>query len=277
MTFRLAITISAIMVLYSEHVTDMVPVISTVSFDGETVDVKDTQQEARRLWDLALAAKGGRKLLYAVRNIVVSLTGEYETSSHKKNKMREDVFVVFPNKIWSWSDYRPDVFGMRIEMYNFDANLHYIINPDYPRSIPKPIIGMPKSESYTYGLVSYLLEARWLKPVPIRATSGKIGDRALDIVETKLDDKRIDFAFDRQTHLAVRVSYFNTYNNKTTVTVVNLSDYTEVAGIKVPQTSQVEDGGVDRIRIQINVEYDESIFVKPPPIDAGPEAWRPKK
>jgi hypothetical protein len=50
-----------------------------------------------------------------------------------------------------------------------------------------------------------------------------------------------------------------------------------VGGIKVPQTSQVEDGGNHRISIQINVDYDESVFVKPPPIEAGPEAWRRKK
>jgi hypothetical protein len=46
--------------------------------------------------------------------------------------------------------------------------------------------------------------------------------------------------------------------------VQRLSDYTEVNGIKVPQTIKLNDGTVDKLVIQFNVKYNEVIFTKPP-------------
>ena len=61
------------------------------------------------------------------------------------------------------------------------------------------------------------------------------------------------------------------------ITDVDLSDYVEIGGIKVPQTVRYKDGTQDKKSYQFNVEYKEDIFTKPPHIDAGPEAWKVKR
>ena len=79
---------------------------------------QDETREAERIWEQAIEAKGGRERLYAVRNAVVSSKGIYRTSRGKDNKIRQEEFYVFPDMFWAWSDYRPDVFGLRVEMVN---------------------------------------------------------------------------------------------------------------------------------------------------------------
>src|SRR5207253_4669645 len=95
----------------------------------------------------------------------------------------------------------------------------------------------------------------------------------------KIQGRRVDFAFDQQTHLPVQVSFYNIgSDNKTYVNVQRFSDYVEVDGIKVPQNMYSEGipefrGTVDRVVIKFNVDYDPKIFVKPP-AKADPQAWR---
>ena len=61
------------------------------------------------------------------------------------------------------------------------------------------------------------------------------------------------------------------------MTELRLSDYVEISGIKVPQTVTYHDGTKYKQSYQFNVEYDPEIFVKPLPLEAGPEAWRSKR
>ena len=128
-----------------------------------------------------------------------------------------------------------------------------------------------------------MLETKWLKPVLVSASRARIRGRTVDVVRTMLrdnvegfspDNKRIDFAFDRETHLPMRVSFYHIRSGEDVLFLTeDLSDYTDASGIKVPQKREI-DGGVDKMNIQINVEYNEEIFIKPPLIAAGPEAWK---
>jgi hypothetical protein len=270
-TLRLASIGGFIMLLCSSHVGTACKVTRAVNSIERQ---RDTRQEARRIWEQAIAAKGGRERLHAVQNLVISTVGNYATSSGKTNTVRTEAFFVFPNKIWIWSDYRPDVLGLTVEMLNFDSNTRYFINSDNPPPMPLSIPNNEKSEARIYGLLSYLPETEWLKPILVRASTSKIGRHSVDVVQTTVGDKRVDFAFDRETHLPIRVSYYHARGDKYVLDVAeNLSDYTKVNGIKVPQRREV-DGSVDRISIQINVPYNEDIFTKPPSIAAGPEAWK---
>ena len=209
----------------------------------------------------------------------------YTTSSGKTNTVRTEAFFVFPNKAWSWVDLRPNVFGLTVEMFNFDSNTHYLINSDNPPPVRQAIPRTETSASQTHGLLAYLLETKWVKPELVSASTEQIGRRTVDVVHTVLRDdvegfapenKCVDFAFDRETHLPIRVSYYHKHGDTKVLDVAqDLSAYTEVSGIRVPQRSEV-DGRVDRIRIQVNVEYNEDLFSKPASISAGPEAWKPK-
>ena len=245
-----------------------------------------TQEEARRLWEQAITAKGGRKRLYAIQNILISQSANYKkqkfslprryaVSPSKGNHVRTVALYVFPNKFWDCEDYRPDVFGILMHMYNYETGKNYVITLGEPHHPLEPIEPKETRESRTYGLVSYLLETTWLKPIPLRASDGKIGLRQFVIVQTSLNGRRVDFAFDRKTHLLAEVKYYSASNDKTYVTTDVLSDYTIVDGIQVPQTVIV-DGTKYQERIQFDVEYDPEIFVKLPSLEAGLDAWRPK-
>ena len=53
-----------------------------------------------------------------------------------------------------------------------------------------------------------------------------------------------------------------------------MSDYVEISGIKVPQTIKYDDGTEYNQSYQFNVEYNKDVFIRPPGIEAGPEAWK---
>lgn len=282
MTLRLASIGGLIMLLCSQHVGTASKVTRAVTSIERQ---QSTRQEAQRIWEQAVAAKGGRERLYAVQNLVISTVGNYTTGSGKTNTVRTEAFFVFPNKIWRWMDYRPDVLGLTVEMYNFDSGVNYIITSDNTPPTPQAIRPSETSKSHTRGLLSYLLETKWLKPELVSARTGRIGRCTVDVVRTTLRDevegfasenRYIDFAFDRETHLPIRVSYYHKRGDQEVLDVAeNLSDYTEVNGIKVPQKGEV-DGSLEKINIQINVPYNEDLFATPPSIASGPGAWRPK-
>ena len=59
--------------------------------------------------------------------------------------------------------------------------------------------------------------------------------------------------------------------------VISFSNYTDVNGLKVPSKVTYEDGIDYEVSFQFNVTYDPGVLVNPPTIEAGPEAWRPKR
>lgn len=234
------------------------------------------QTEAERIWEQAIAAKGGRGRLHLVRNLIISARAEYRTASFKKNTIRQEAFYVLPRKFWLWNDLRPDVFGLTVTMYNFESKMKYVISEGEPHRQPEPIPEAERSRSEMHGLLAYLLETRWLKPGLIGASTGRIGSRTVDIVETRVNGKRVDFALDQKTHLPVRVSFYDVVKGKTYVTAIELGDYVDVSGINVPQKVRHEDGTEYKQSYRFNVEYNADIFIKPPPLSAGPDAWKPR-
>jgi hypothetical protein len=96
------------------------------------------ETEARRLWEQAILAKGGRERLRGIRNIVISSRGEYIMHGRKTNTVVSETLFVFPGKVWSWQDYGKDGFGSRMEMHNYEANTKYIVTPNEPNSHWRP-------------------------------------------------------------------------------------------------------------------------------------------
>lgn len=235
------------------------------------------QKEAARLWEQAIAAKGGRDRLYEVHNIVISSRGKYRSRLSKNNQVRREELLVFPNKYWFWDDYRPDVFGLRVSMYNYDTNMKYVISDSEPDHQPEAIMNGQRNKALRNGQLSFLLETKWLKPTIVKASIGRTGLRRVDIVQTVVEGERVDFAFDHKTHLPIRVSFYDTINGKTYISTNSFSHYVEVSGIKVPQIVKYDDGSEYEQTYRFNVEYNKDIFIKPPSIEAGPEAWRVAK
>lgn len=256
------------------HIIDVGPVAAV---GVPQTPARETSQSdlAERIWEQAIAAKGGREALHGVRNLVISARGEYRSRRLKKNQVRQEVLYVLPDKFWSWTDYRPDVFGLRIQMYNYESSTKYTLSEGEPNSELEPINDLDRrTRDVLWALLPYLPETKWLKPELIGATAGNVGRQTVDIVETSVNGKRVDFAFDRTTHLPIRVSYYRTARNKTYVTAIDLADYVEVGGIKLPQTVRFDAGNQDKKSYQLNVGYKEDIFTKPTRIEAGPNAWK---
>lgn len=242
----------------------------------------DSRKEAERLWELAIKAKGGRKKLHTVRNIVVSSTSKVKFPYSKPYDNIVESLIVFPDKRWTWNDNRPSVFGLRMEMYNYQTNMKYykVLGDTETDLILIESNQQTQSDSKMSGLVYELMETYWLKPMPAKATSEKVNSRRVDIVQTTLNGERFDFALDKTTHLPVQITYYyyQPLIKQNLVNKVNILEYSEIDGIMMPtKTSFPDESGVDNKTFQFNVEYNEDIFKTPPPFEAGPEAWKVKK
>jgi hypothetical protein len=251
-----------------------------------------SQGEAEKVWEQVIKAKGGRERLYSVRNMVISSSGSYKplrfkirprgevkSGSAKQSGLFRVAFCVFPNKFWSWEDYRPSVFGLWVSMYNYETGIKYIITEGEPN---RPQETIPENELANEGMsivqLMYLLESKWLKPRPVNVTARRAGFRVVDVVQTEVEGERYDYTIDRATRLPIRFTFYTQNKGKVYTYLTRLSDYADVEGIKVPLTIEMEDNGQkERSEIKFNVEYDGEIFTKAPSIRGGPEAWRKSK
>ncbi len=237
-----------------------------------------TKKEAERIWELAVEAEGGRQQMNTIQNLVVSSKGQ--TSSAKIES-----FYVFPNKSWQLLDFRPSVLGLVMKMYNWETNKKYLLprgNAPELKSIEQTDADKLKDASGNVawsGLSVYLLESKWWKPIPKSVMSGKFNGQKVDTVQTDLNGKRVDFSFDQKTHLPVKIDFYNfsKISQTTNIDSVEVSKFSEINKLKMPTTLKESDGNKYNLTYQFNVEYNEDIFTKPPPFEAGAEAWKVKK
>jgi hypothetical protein len=275
-------------------ITCLLPALLALAFSCAPVaaTAQDSEkQRAQQLWEQAIAAKGGRGRLYAVRNIVISSAGSYkalqfkihpdgETKSRslKRSGLFREELYVFPNKYWLWDDYRPSVFGLWVEMYDYTTRMKYVVTDGDPNHGLEPIEAndLNTDKGLIITQLMYLLESEWVRPKPLAVTTVRIGFRVFDVVQTEVNGARYDFTLDRKTHLPVRFTFYSQDLGRTFVHTNEMSDYSDVDGINVPLTWKAEDGHKEKSEVKFNVEYDEKIFLKPPPFEAGPEAWKKK-
>ena len=245
---------------------------------------ESTKKEAVRLWEQAVLAKGGRQKLYSIKNMVKVSREEVQYSDSKTHHSLVESLFVFPDKTWTWRDYRPSVFGLAMQMYDYKKGIKYHLQLDALKNNSE-LVPFEESEKHHIGnkmprVVIDLLETYWLKPVPQTATTARIHGKSVDVIETSLEGNRIDFALDQRTHLPIQVSYydFDPIAKRTLVNKYNLSDYVSVDKLMMATTIRPEgESGNQTTTYLFNVEYEESIFEKPPAFEAGPEAWRKGK
>jgi len=232
--------------------------------------------DPERLWDLAIEAKGGREKLYAVQNMVVASSSTFKRGKKKINIQLEDLYV-FPNKWWSWNDQRPSYFGLTVSMYNWAIGKEYVVTDGEPVFKGLQPISSNLKNTNLAGLITDLLETKWNQPKPENAFAGKINGKAVDIIQTTLLGKRIDFALDRESHLPVRITAYSDTQKPTTI--IQLEEYLDIDGIKMASkvVFKHSDGDIEYKRqYQFNVQYNEAIFTTPPSFEDGREAWKMK-
>ena len=243
----------------------------------------DNRQEAERLWELAIAAKGGRERLYSVNNLQISIREKVWYKWRRVPYIEEDLYV-FPNKYWEWNDQKETIFGFNLRTYNGDREIH-LWYTDHGKVAH---IGRPAEDVYGNGALirlydvqlRYFMETKWVKPIPISVQQAKVDGKSVDIVQTIVkgyptrdgtNEERIAFALDHKTHLPLRVMHYTVTVGEEYVGEIPLSDYVDVAGIQMP--SKVY--GL-RSTYQINVDYDEEIFNREPNVEAGIKQWSKK-
>ncbi len=101
---------------------------------------------------------------------------------------------------------------------------------------------------------SYLLETKWWRPHLLSLRSDKIGKRDVDVVETTLYGRRIDYYFDRITHLNVRqVLHARDWEGKEQAYTSDLFDHSSVAGIMLPsKVSSPDEPGEEKLSFKLN-------------------------
>lgn len=236
-------------------------------------DVLAGKKEAERIWELAIKAKGGRERLTQVE----SIQGSSVRKAYRRGRiheLRDEFLAVLPNKIWSYRDDGPGVFGVIVAMLDYDSQTMYFGQRGSQR-VAKPMSdGDRRAISYQNTTLFYLMESKWLQPIPQAVEQGKIGRADVYILQTDANGRRVDFVLDRQNFLPIEVRTHDAEKDgKVFIHVCKLLNYTQVDGIMVPQLENYEGQGLATLAIRFNVEYNPEIF-KALPADVRPDSWK---
>ncbi len=163
-----------------------------------------------KTWELAIEAQGGRQRLIAINNIFISASG-----MSRANVLWE-TFYVFPYRQWTWTDYRPSVFGMNMRMYDWETGKKYIVDFHQKTAELQPIDKWERERLTSgagtvswAGLVIYLLESRWWKPIPSKMTRESDKGERVDVVQTTVSGKQVDFYLSPKSHLPLKIRFHN--------------------------------------------------------------------
>ena len=239
---------------------------------AQTAPTSADTRLAEELWEKAVAAKGGREQLHKVGSLLISYRATWRNFlgvvAHRGDV---ETLYVFPDKMWSWDDDLPPPFSLNVRWVDLGRNRACTLYKDTPapqcHKAERP--DGPGDGELVRAQYLYLLETRWVKPTPVGVSEGRIGLKKVDVLQTRFREKRIDYFLDRKTHLPLRVAVTDDPRQRTPVTF-DLSEYTNVGGVMMPGKVK----GV-RVNFQLNPSYDESVFTRPPALEAGPHAWRP--
>jgi hypothetical protein len=222
----------------------------------------DTRAEAERLWELAVAAKGGRERLHAVTSFMLN-------RGPRRHPLTD--LYVFPGKFWRW-DAAPAPLGLSVQMMNAERGSAYSAYPNDPKSPRSPGDAFRRGCEHfvTEAQVYFLLETRWHRPVPVSASEGEARGRRADVVRVLVGDTHADYFLDPKTHLPLKVVFPARDGARR---YFEAKDYAEVGGLMLP--SKVSYGGrFSPYTYAVNPDYDPAVFERPPTVEAGAEAWR---
>ena len=243
---------------------------------GTTMSVDaSSQADAEELWEKAIAAKGGRERLHAIRSVLITKDFKYWVTPFKRARNLHVTLVVLPDKSWSWDDYRPGKLGLRVKMINPERNYNWLTYPNDPKS-PRRLTHTIEPNLPFFHLRE-MIESPWLQIVPFKATSQRIKSKTFHVVYVRAGAWVAKYYLDTKTFLLARIEFVTLSDMEKTWGTYQFFDYVEVDGIQVPSKYRVGDSAKIPRVYQFNVEYDPGIFERPPTVEAGPDAWRVKR
>lgn len=220
--------------------------------------MSETQAYAEELWEQAIVAKGGRERLHQVQTFALLFHLERGKFSRKSGKPYQVGFYLFPAKWWNWSDMRPSPLGTDAGRWVVDT--------------PNNRYHLMRDQLY------YLMETRWVKPVPVSVRKEVLDGVRVDVVRTQVQEGYdAEFFLHPKTHLPMEVRVGKREEKRLPAwTGLSLSDYAPCQGIQMPRTNKAFDLDPGPVSYEINPEYDQTFFDRVTRFEDGPEAWRPK-
>lgn len=238
---------------------------------GQSIAQDSSLEHAKELWEMAIAAKGGREKLHQVNNLV--FIGEGQTSI---------TFWAFPDKYFSWSDARPSAFGIGVTIDNYETGFGYSTAFSNPPQVKMEKDIRQRKTGRSHLLICQiesLLETKWVQPEILGATKRRVGGKQVDLVNVQITWYNELFKFgvflDEKTHLPVRIGRYGTFKPNEFYFVTDMRNYIDVEGIKMPtELSWFQSSDWTHPRYEINVDYDPQFFNRVPDLNAGPFQWR---
>lgn len=246
----------------------------------------ENREEAERVWEMAVKSQGGREKLTSISNEVVISRSKIVYKPGKTYDHVSESLLVFPDRWWNFDDNRPSVLGVIMRMENYQTKQNYIARIGQDSADLFPISSARLDQSLDEkGNVrwlpgfSFLLETKWWRPQLRSVRRSKIGKQEVDIIETSIFGRQIDYYFDCKSHLNIRqVLHAKDEDGKEVSYTSDTLDHKSVDGVMLPsKISSPDVPGVQDLSFELNVIYNESIFERAPlPAGSAYGAWRKK-
>jgi hypothetical protein len=238
----------------------------------------DETPTAKELWELAIAAKGGREALYKITSIA--------DLDNQTGKFCE--LIVMPDRYFYWLDWRSSPFGLIYKLYNLEtgfgcdsAMYRPMVYKDIRTKLelPKDLGNYPPE--FLEFLLYHLLETRWLTPKPLIASKMHVNGKRIDRVDVliKAYGRPVRYAIflDEKTHLPVRVmrcENVNTDNLWEMWRIVDYRKYVPIKGIMIPTEVSYNKKKWRPNNIELNVDFDPHFFDRVPDDTKNGLQWR---
>jgi hypothetical protein len=243
---------------------------------------------AAALWEEAIRAKGGRERLQSIENFLITSTIDVEAPRGGGLTETERLYAM-PGRAWLY-EFTPH-FDVSLEatVINTKSNLCMVTLSPARGDVPSLSYCLPTTWAarLIQDPVIYLMETKWIRPVPVRTRVEGTGNKQVDVIETEVGKLRVDFYLHRKTRLPFKLvtdEYYgeNQMTGRMELTV-NLDDYQNVDGIQMPRrvTRQPDVGpqivrrDTERARYKFNVAYNSTIFDQPVSKKAKSGDWKP--
>ena len=248
---------------------------------SETAKANKDRIQARQLWDQLVKVRGGREKLHAMTNMLL-------IKGNKPEQQQQIEFYVYPNRYWEWSKGKIVHEYNDVLMANLDRGV-YLFDPQPINAQKLQTVkgGANYRETWLIEVCSFVLETKWLQPIPVRVSRQVVGKEKLDVIETYFPDleeyrnTRLDFYIDPESLVVRGVEQFDDKGNSWSY--YSFDGHTEISGIVVPsqfrifrRVADVKKGAYTPLTFQFNVDYDKELFDRPPSVKAGPDAWKPR-
>jgi hypothetical protein len=263
--------------------------LATTQLAAPAAQAEAGPQNAQRLWELMLQAKGGRARLHEVRSIEevdavkrIGFPPAFKPGHKDTGSLMVRLFA-FPDREWQWYDAGESVFGLSLDVYNLSLGTAYLAWG----SDPVRTLSAQKGEDFKLweAQLVYLSESEWVRPQPVRVITDDKMAKQFDIVETHFDGDyfRADFLLDKRTHLPARMVTYRRNNGRGLRPILTETyeflKYVSIDGVIIPSPWAFELITGDRpvacnFQVRLNVPYREEAFTTPPSVAAGPYAWQ---